>query len=93
MRAGDQDPLHCALRSRRRSRARPRRLAALPEVVEDDRVLVGVHAVPKALVAVGAQLSVRGEALERLALQDALRVEVVERARLKAEEAAVDPVL
>ena len=38
-------------------------------------------------------MTVGGEALERLALEHARVAEVVERARLEAEEAAVDPVL
>ena len=46
-----------------RAQVRPRRLARGPEVVEDDRVLVGVHAVPEALVPVGVQLAVGGEPL------------------------------
>src|SRR3712207_4287898 len=48
---------------------RPGRRAGGPEVVERHRVLVGVHAGPEAVVAVGAQLAVGREALERLALE------------------------
>src|SRR5687767_5744534 len=71
----------------------PRRLAGRPQVVELDRVLVGVHALPEARVPVRAQLPVGGEALERLALERARLADVVEDARLEAEEAAVDPVV
>ena len=53
-------------------------LPALPHVVERDSVLVGVHALPEALVAVGAQLAVGGQALERLALEHAVALQVVE---------------
>src|SRR5581483_590989 len=62
-----------------------------PEVVEQHGVLVGVHAVPEARVAIGAKLAVRREALERLALEDAVLGEIVEDAALEAEEAPVDP--
>ena len=58
-----------------------------------DRVLVGVHALPEARVPVGAQVAVGGQALERLALEHAGAIQVVEHAGLEAEEAAVDPVL
>src|SRR5918992_2352892 len=64
-----------------------------PEVVQEDRVLVGVHAVPEAAVLEGAELAVGRETLERVALQHVVRADVVERAGLKAEEAAVDPAL
>ena len=42
--------------------------AVCPEVVQEHGVLVGVHAVPEAGVAEGAELVARGQALERLAL-------------------------
>src|SRR6185295_12202246 len=71
----------------------PGGVAGGPEVVEDDGVLVGVHAVPEALVAEGPQLAVGSESLQRLALEHAALVEMVEHSRLEAEEAAVDPVL
>ena len=64
-----------------------------PQVVERDGVLVGVHARPEALVAERVQLAVGGQALERLALEHRVLAQVVERARLEGEEAAVDPVL
>ena len=38
-------------------RRQPRRRSRGPQVVQRDRVLVGVHALPEALVAVGAQLA------------------------------------
>src|SRR5918999_61916 len=62
-----------------------------PEVVQEHRVLVGVHAVPEAEMAVGAELAAGRQALERLALEHRFRADVVERAGLEAEEAAVDP--
>src|SRR6478672_9377790 len=40
-----------------------------PQVVELDRVLVGVQAVPEAVVAVGAEVAGGGQALQRLALE------------------------
>src|SRR3712207_1423405 len=51
----------------------PRRFAVAPEVVQRDRVLVGVHARPEALVTERGELPVGGERLERLALEDAVR--------------------
>src|SRR5918997_706064 len=71
----------------------PRRLAGRPQVVERDRVLVGVHARPEAPVAEGEQLAVGREALERLALQHRVLAQVAQHARREREEAAVDPVL
>src|SRR5260221_13724322 len=71
----------------------PRRLPPGPEVVEHDSVLVGVHAVPEAVVTVRPQLAVSSETCQGLALQHAVAVDVAERSRLEAEEAAVDPVL
>src|SRR5215208_6188624 len=68
-------------------------VAAGPQVVERDRVLVGVHAGPEALVAVGGELAVGRQALERLALEHRVLAEVLQRARSQREEAAVDPVL
>jgi hypothetical protein len=47
----------------------PGRAAAGPEVVQRHRVLVGIHALPEALVSVGRELAHRGESLERLALE------------------------
>src|SRR6476646_6486112 len=71
----------------------PGRLSLLPEVVEHHRVLVGVHAVPEALVAVRMQLAGGGELLEGISLQHAVLAQVVEEPGLEAEEASVDPVL
>src|ERR1700760_3767560 len=71
----------------------PRWFAGRPEVVQLDHVLVGVHALPEALVPVGGELPVVRQALERLPLEDAVGGEVVERPGLHAEEAAVDPVV
>src|SRR5215213_4782662 len=72
--------------SRRRHRLAvpdsPRRLSGGPEIVERDRVLVGVHAIPEPVVAVGAQALRLGEALKRLALEHALVVDDVEERRL-----------
>ena len=45
----------------------------------------------KPSVAVGAELPVGSQPLERLALEDAVLAQVVEHARLEAEEASVDP--
>ena len=71
----------------------PRRVAGRPQVVEHDRVLVGVHAVPEALVAVGAQVPLGREPGQRLVLEHARLVHVVEHPRLEAEEAAVHPMV
>src|SRR5437588_5233569 len=79
-----------------RVRSRPQlpgRPPLRPQVVEQHRVLVGVHAVPEARVPVGPQLPVGGQPLQGLALQDAGVIHVVEDAGLEAEEPAVDPVL
>src|SRR5690349_1198102 len=65
----------------------------LPEVVEHHRVLIGVHAVPESRVPVGAQLARRRKALQRLSLEHAVLGQIVEDARLEAEEAPVDPAL
>src|SRR5215217_4708417 len=43
----------------------------VPEVVELDRILVRIHALPEPGVAEGAELTVRGQALERLPLEHA----------------------
>src|SRR4051794_15611114 len=72
---------------------RPRRVALRPEVVELDRVLVGVHALPEAGVAKRVQLPVGGEALQRLALEPAQLSQLVNHPGLKDEDPAVDPVL
>src|SRR5689334_9202989 len=56
----------------------PRRPAGGPQVIEHDRVLVGVHAVPEAVVAVGAQGAGRGQTRERLALEHAVCLQHVE---------------
>src|SRR5947208_1727378 len=71
----------------------PRRLPRGPQVVQHDRVLVRVHAVPEALVPVAAQLALGSQPLQRRALEHAVGLQVGEHARPKAEEAAVDPVL
>src|SRR5581483_6233100 len=71
----------------------PGGVARGPEVVEDDRVLVGVHAVPEAVVAEARELPLGRQALERVALKHAVLGHVVEEARLEAEEAAVHPLL
>src|SRR6185436_12756671 len=68
-------------------------LAGLPEVIEQDRILVSVHAVPEPVVPVGGELPVRRKPLQRLSLEHTAVLEVVERPRLEAEEATVDPVL
>src|ERR1700749_4427636 len=63
------------------SRTRPRGLLVpelpgggplRPQVVELDRILVGVQAVPEAVVAVRAQVTGGGKALQRLALEHAV---------------------
>ena len=64
-----------------------------PEVVQRDRVLVGVQALPEPRVAPHMQLAVGGQALERLALQHARVAQVVEHRGFQEEEAAVDPVV
>src|SRR6201999_3769197 len=71
----------------------PRGVALGPPVVELDRVLVGVQAVPEAVVAVGAQVAGGGQPLQRLALEHAVGLEHVERGGLEAEEPPVYPVL
>src|SRR5690348_16305314 len=69
----------------------PRCLARRPQVVEHQRVLVGVHAGPEAAVAVRAQPAIGGEPLERLALEHRFGREVVQDGAVEHEEAAVDP--
>src|SRR3954449_8399943 len=72
---------------------RPRRVAGRPQVVQRHRVLVGVHAAPEARVPVRRPRARRGGRLARLALQHRVRAQVLERAGLEDEEAAVDPLL
>ena len=91
--AGDERDPHAVSRTAAVSQIRHGGDPAVPEVVEQDRVLVGVHAVPEALVAVPAQLAGGGEPLERLALEDRVLAEVGERPRLEEEEPGVDPLL
>src|SRR3954453_11991358 len=71
----------------------PRRAARRPQVVERDRVLVGVHAAPEAAMAVSAELARGGQRLERLALEHRVGPQIGERSGLEDEEAAVDPPL
>ena len=59
-RTGDQRRAHQAW-TPARSQIAQGAVPARPQVVEHDRVLVGVHAVPEALVAIRAQLPGRGE--------------------------------
>src|SRR5215210_1259447 len=72
---------------------RPWSVAARPEIVQRDRVLVGVHAGPEAPVPERGELAVGGQALHRLALEHRVLAQVREGTRLEGEEAAVDPVL
>ena len=70
--SGHQPRLRCA------APTRPTAPAGAPQVVEHHCVLVGVHAVPEAVVPEGAQLPGGGQAAQRLALEHARRVQVVE---------------
>src|SRR3954465_10021160 len=70
----------------------PARLARRPLLLQHDLVPEAVHVLPVAGMAVGGQLAVVGQALERLALPDRLvALDVVEDAGLEDEEAPVDP--
>src|SRR4051794_21780741 len=71
----------------------PGGLVPRPEVVEIEVLAIGVHRVKETLVLVGDELAVMGQLLERLALQNAVRVdvEVVEHPALEDEETGVDP--
>jgi hypothetical protein len=44
----------------------PRRIAAIPQAVQQLHFTVGIHALPEAVVAVGAQLPFRHEARENV---------------------------
>src|SRR5437764_122637 len=52
----------------------PRCRPVLPKAVQEDLVPRGVHAVPEAVVLVSAQASVLRDALDRLALEEAVLV-------------------
>src|SRR5436190_462995 len=69
----------------------PGRVAALPELVEEECVLVRVHAVPEALVTVCVELPRARHRLERAAFQNVVRTDEAERGRLHHAEAAVHP--
>src|SRR6478736_9338305 len=70
----------------------PRRLAAVPQIVEIDFVPKGVHAQPETVVAVRGQLAVRRQPVERCQLEDGVVVvDVVENRRTGDKESAVDP--
>src|SRR5262249_3112081 len=72
----------------------PRRLAAVPEVVERLVFAIGVHCKEEALVAVDHQLSLVADLLQGFALEDAgVAVEVVEDAVVEDEEAGAGPSL
>src|SRR6188472_1574497 len=66
----------------------PWSVAAVPESAQEADVAQRVHRLPEPLVAVGGELTVAGEPLERIAFPDRLvAVDVVEHAGLEHEEA------
>ena len=69
----------------------PRRATGGPQRLEAHGVLVRVHARPETHVPERIKLALRGELLQRLALEHAGVVEAIEHARFKAEETGVDP--
>src|SRR5712691_6202785 len=71
----------------------PRRLAARPLFLECPTLAHGVHRSPVARVPEDGQLPVAREPFERLALEDRVRADVVERLPLEDKEATVDPSL
>src|SRR6266550_571871 len=71
----------------------PRRLAAGPLFFEGAALPHRVHRAPVPLMPEDRELSLACEALERLALEDRVGADVVERLPPEDEEAAVDPAL
>src|SRR6185312_15343359 len=73
----------------------PRRLPALPQVIEMKIVAVSVHGVPETLVEIDRELAVAGQVAQRLLLQEEVRivVQVVEDLALEDEEAAAHDAL
>src|SRR5687767_324119 len=70
----------------------PRRRAGVPDLVEGLPLAVGVHGVEEAAMAVGHQLALVGQPLQRLALQDrVVAVQVVEDLAVEDEEAGAGP--
>src|SRR3712207_9130358 len=70
----------------------PGRRSGLPKLLQQNLVPDGVHALPEAVVAVGHQLAVARQVLQRLLLElGAVALYVVEDLRLADEEGAVDP--
>src|SRR5512143_40683 len=79
---------------RRSSPGLPRRLATLPQTLEQTKLTDRVHALPEVLVAVSHELSITCEALEPIALEHGLiTVDVLQDTRLEDHESTVDPSL
>src|SRR5499427_10328959 len=67
-------------------------LSGLPQLIEFQVVLVSVHALPEAGVPVRHQLPFASQPPERLALEGAVVVQVIEDLSVEDEETAVDPI-
>src|SRR5262245_2153718 len=67
-------------------------LSYLPQLIEFQIVLVRVHALPEASVPVRHQLPFTRQPPERLALEGAVVVQVIEDLPVEDEETAVDPI-
>src|SRR4026209_2854023 len=73
---------------------RPGRVARVPQALEGPDVTQRVHALPEAFVSIGRELSIRGQALERLDLEvAAVAAQGGEPPGLEHQKAAVDPAL
>src|SRR5258706_10754093 len=79
-------------RTRRLRPLLPWRAAAPPKVIQDLILAVGIHRVEEALMVIGDQLPLRGEALQRFLLENAfVPVQIIEHAALKDEESSAGP--
>src|SRR5262245_66269148 len=67
-------------------------LSGLPQLIEFQVVLVGVHALPEAGVPVRHQLPFARQPPERLAFEHAIVIQVIEYLSIEDEETAVDPI-
>jgi hypothetical protein len=72
--------------------AAPRRIPLLPDLVQDQHVLIGIEAGPESVAAIGDELAISRQALEWALLQWTI-VKTVENLGFEHEEASIDPVL
>src|SRR3954452_21350242 len=68
-------------------------MALRPQVVERDRILVRVHAVPESRVPECVELTISRQPPQRRVLEHAVLLQVGEEPRLEHEEAPVHPVV